>query len=337
MAIAEAAPVATLDWLLDAQYPAVRLLGLRRVLGRPESDTDVARLLDSLADDPWIRILLGGEIRSGVEGCVPVHPYKKWGGAHWRLIALAELGVTSATPGVDRAIEAAFELTMKWLNAPGRKRRIRPLEGRYRVCASQEGGALWAASTIGLGRDERLDDLANRLVTWQWPDGGWNCDIRPEAAHASFNESWMPLRGLVAFRAARRGRPRAAPEIPGNIDEAIARSVEFFLRHRVVESERTGEVANPRVELLRWPPYWRYGLVPGLRALAEAGFRDDPRVRPALRRLADRRRPDGRWWPEGRWWSAPGSRGSNVEIVDWGEEGEARMLTLHGLQLLGEA
>jgi hypothetical protein len=37
------------------------------------------------------------------------------------------------------------------------------------------------------------------------------------------------------------------------------------------------------------------------------------------RRLATihKRRIDGRWRVEGKWWKRPGSKGSNVEVVDW--------------------
>jgi hypothetical protein len=45
------------------------------------------------------------------------------------------------------------------------------------------------------------------------------------------------------------------------------------------------------LELLRWPSSWHYGLLPGLRALAEAGRLAEPEVVPAKRRLERLRRP----------------------------------------------
>ena len=86
---------------------------------------------------------------------------------------------------------------------------------------------------------------------------------------------------------------------------------------------------------LRWPAYWHFGLLPGLRALDEAGYCGDPAAAPALDRLRRLRGADGRWRPDGRWWARPGRTGSNVEIVDWGQDGESAVLTLHALQLLG--
>jgi hypothetical protein len=318
-----------LDWLLDPEWPAVRRLALLRLVGRPLDHPEVAALSEGLASDPWVAPLLAGRRRDDGDSGALVHPYAKWTGSHWRLFALAELGVTVEIPGAAAAIHEAFEQELEWLGSPGRRRRIKPIQGRYRNCSSQEGAGLWAAVQVGMGHDPRLVPVAERLIEIQWPDGGWNCDIRPGASHSSFNESWMALRSLVAART-----------LPGSgdlvgLEEGIDRSAEFFLRHRVVESERTGDLASPRVGELRWPPYWHYAIIPGLRALADAGRLRDPRAQAGLQRLAEMRAKDGRWWPDGRYWTGPGSKGSGVELVGWGRDGEARMLTLQALELLG--
>jgi hypothetical protein len=329
-----------IDWLLDPAYPAVRRLTLVRLLGKGAGDREVRGLDRTLADDPWVARLLAGEWREDDSGRIRVHPYKKWGGAHWRLVALAELGVTAATPGARVALDEAFDETAAWLLSPGHVRNARPIDGRVRICGSKEGLALWAAATIGLGSESQLTELAAHLVGWQWPDGGWNCDVRPAARHASFNESWGPLLGLAAYRRryASATRSDRDNDVDAGIEEAVGGATEFLLRHRVVESERTGELANPHVGLLRWPAYWHYGLLPGLRALHEAGTLGDPRVGPALDRLRAARQPDGTWRSDGRWWRTPRpASGSNVEIIDWGAEGEARMLTLQALEILAAA
>ena len=120
----------------------------------------------------------------------------------------------------------------------------------------------------------------------------------------------------------RRALVHSSPELDGAID----RAAELFLRHRVVESERTGELASERFVELAWPPYWHYGLLPGLRTLNEAGHIEDPRVRPALDRLESLRGNDGRWHASRRYWRR-GPTGTGTELVSWGVAGEARMLT----------
>ena len=336
---APAAPEDVVDRLLDPAFPAVRRLALLRLLGRSDGDAEV-RVVDArLAEDPWVAALLAGQWRDDARGRVRVHPYKKWGGAHWRLVALAELAVTTRTPGATAPIEDAFASVAGWLLSPAHIRAVPRIEGRYRRCGSQEGNALWAACRIGLGRGDQLDTLAENLLRWQWPDGGWNCDVRPSASHSSFNESWAPVRALVAYRerrSAATSRPAGGPDAAA-LDTAIDRAAEFVLRHQVVESERTGELADPSLTWLRWPPYWHYGLLPGLIALREAGRLSDHRARPALDRLRDARRADGSWRPDGRWWARPAREGANVEIVDWAAAGEARMLTFQALEILAAA
>jgi hypothetical protein len=67
-------------WLLSSGEPAVRLLARRDVLGEPP-DADAGQVLAGAK----VTALLSGQHGDGV------HPYRKWTGAHWRLVSLAEL------------------------------------------------------------------------------------------------------------------------------------------------------------------------------------------------------------------------------------------------------
>jgi hypothetical protein len=232
-----------------------------------------------------------------------VHPYGKWRGAFWRLVSLVDLDVDPGHEGARRALEEA----LAWLDSPSH--RARPtIEGRVRRCASQEGNGLVAAVHLGQASDERVTRLARTLVASQWPDGGWNCDRRPEATHSSFHESWAPIRGLWAY----------AQEMGDEVAEAAARrGADFLLRHRVFCSERTGR-PHEALARIRYPPYWHYDVLVGLTTLARSVGLDDDRVGPALDLIESKRRPDRTWRVEGRWWKRPGSAGSNVEAVDWG-------------------
>ena len=240
------------------------------------------------------------ELVNGLSQDYGVHPYGKWRGAFWRLVALVELGVGAGHQGAL----AAAEQSLAWLASPRRLNRIhkRTIEGRVRRCATQDGLGLYACCRLGLV-DERLDTLAESLVETQWPDGGWNCDVRPEASHSSFNETWGPVLGLSAYGAS----------------EAVARGTDFLLRHRVVFSERTGEPAHPIFLSLRYPPYWHYDVLVGLTTLARSVGLRDRRVGDALDLVESKRLPDGTWHCEGKWWKRPGSKGSNVEAIDWGD------------------
>jgi hypothetical protein len=231
------------------------------------------------------------------------HAYAKWHGAFWRLISLVDLGVEAGHPGAL----AAADQTLAWVASPSRLREIhkRRIDGRVRRCASQDGQALRCAVHVGLRGDPRVETIAQSLVETQWPDGGWNCDRHRECTHSSFNETWGPILGLAAYGA----------------DDAVARGAELLLEHRVVFSHRTGEPAHPAFMKIRVPAYWHYDVLAGLRTLAAAGAVSDPRAGDALELLESKRRADGTWRTEGKWWKRPGSKGSNVEAVDWADRG----------------
>ena len=177
---AERTDAAVVDWLLASKEPAIRRLARRDLLDEPAPD-DEANLLNG----PIVRMLLDGQQPNGGFGG---HPYNKWGGAHWRLVSLVELGIPAGEP---RALAAA-NTVLAWLSAASHRRNVPVIEGLARRCGSQEGNALAVASRLGMAGDERVRLLASSLVEWQWPDGGWNCDQRPEAHRSSFTRACPP-------------------------------------------------------------------------------------------------------------------------------------------------
>jgi hypothetical protein len=313
----------TRAWLLDASWPTTRRLALAR-LGLDAPDDGAPTV-----EEPWIDALIGepagGDAR---ENEAALHPYHKWRGVHWRLVALAELECDPSEPGVARRIDDALDRVIAWVSSPSRIRASKAVDGRVRQCASMDGNAAWAATQLGRGDDPRVAAIVERLIGWQWPDGGWNCDKRPGCQHASFNESMLPLRALAAWADGSRGA------LAADARAAADRAAEFLLVHHVDRSHRTLELAHPALERLRWPPFWHYDRLQGLRALREAGRLGDPRTAEALASLAAARSADGRWHADGRYWRAPGTTGTGVESVAWAADGEARMLTIQALEVL---
>jgi hypothetical protein len=76
---------AAIDFLLASEEPANRCLTRHDVLRE-----DVTPDRDETLSGPLVRGLLRGQKRDGGFGG---HAYQKWGGAHWRLVSLVELGV----------------------------------------------------------------------------------------------------------------------------------------------------------------------------------------------------------------------------------------------------
>jgi len=300
------------NWLLSSAEPAVRLLARRDLLGEGDVHTD------EVLDGPMVRTLLSGQCRDGGFG---VHPYRKWTGAHWRLVSLVELGIPAGEP---RALRAAHTV-LDWLTGREHRSSVVTVDGLVRCHASQEGNALAVCSRLGLGRDPRVELLADSLVRWQWPDGGWNCDVRAHGPRSSFPESLAPAWGLFEYwQATGESDARAA----------AFRTAELFLEHRLFRSLRTGEVIRRDWLALHYPPYWHYDILQALLVLSRMRLTGDPRCSDALAVLERRRRPDGRWQAGAYWWKPPGTQRGTVEVVDWGRSAPNEMITLNALRIL---
>jgi hypothetical protein len=229
------------------------------------------------------------------------------------LLSAVELGVS---PDSARA-RAAAEEVLRWLFDPARTATL--VAGRYRPHASQDGNALFVCCRLRLRDDPRVQELAERLQLWQWPDGGWNCDPRPAARHSSFYETLGTLRGLAEH---------------GGFPEAVSAAAEFLLKHRLYRSHRSTRVIDGEWLRLHWPTYWHYDILQALRVLARLGLVNDRRAQDAVNHLLSLRQSDGSWRANGRrYWHLAGQ--SNVEVVDWGNA--SALLTRQAEEVLGAA
>jgi|SRR5215467_6677651 len=339
------------NWLLDSGESSIRYFTLTEVLGRSERDEEVKVARENIPDGPIVRILFSGQLPDGSFGN---HPYSKWTGAHWRLVSLVEQGIA---PGYEPAIKATTGV-LDWLTGTGHVKGIKQVNGLTRRCASQEGNGLAVCSRLGLASDPRVRQLAESLVYWQWPDGGWNCDRRPDVKHSSFNESLATLWGLVEYYHATGDQ---------KVKQAGDRAAEFFLRHRIFRSCRSNEerptetfhgamfrMVHPWTSL-HYPVYWHYDILQALLILGRAGKLGDSRTSEALDMIEGKRGQDGLWGPDAFYWHSFGGRKvmgekwrastdewkktivSNVEVVDWGRKGPNKMLTLNSLRVLKAA
>jgi hypothetical protein len=197
-----------LAWLLASDEPAVRYLTRRELLKDRDgaaAAADAAQLLEG----PKTPALLAGQQPDGGFG---VHPYSRWTGAHWRLVSLVEL----AAPAGEPRLLAAAATVLDWLTSRSHRRSVQQVDGLAGRCASQEGNALAVACRLGMAGDRRAELLARSLVAWQWPDGGWNCDLRASGRRSSFHESLRPPGACTStgWPPARPGPRRRPPGRP---------------------------------------------------------------------------------------------------------------------------
>jgi hypothetical protein len=245
------------------------------------------------------------------EGKIPYHPYAKWYGAHWVLVMLAEMEY----PTGDEALKPLREQVYTWLLSDERGWSIKQYtKGGYtRMCASMEGNAIFALLKLGLA-DERMDILVERLL--QWPDGGWNCDKKLQAHVSSFTETLIPLRGLALYS-----------QVTGHLQakSASKRAAEVFLERGLFKRLSNGTVFSDDFFKLRYPCYWHYDILFGLKVMAEAGFIGDTRCREALELLKAKRLPDGGFPAEKKLYGVTEDVRNRRSLVDWGGTSTKRM------------
>lgn len=297
-----------IDWLLASEEPGVRYMTRVELCGERADSSSVRALAKKIQSGPKVSRLLAFE---------DVHPYRSWVGAHWRLVSLVELGLP---PDNSRAREACNELVELYARSV-RRSPPRVLNGRVRRHAAVEGFAVVVACRLNMARDERVGELVEALLSWQWPDGGWNCDSKAKGHRSSFHESLTPAWALFEYDRATK-EPRCL--------EAVMRAAELFLDHQLWKTTKTKAPIHPSFGELHWPAYWKYDVLQAMRVLAQVGVLSDPRCDDAFDLLASKRGEDGCWRADGRWWKPPGSK-VLPEAVDWSEISD-QMVTLNALR-----
>jgi len=256
--------------------PALKYKMVVDLLNHPAESKEAKEASEVVQESSQVQTLIS---KCRQDGKLPHHPYDKWMGGHWVLFLLADLGY----PKGDKSLLPLMNQAYEWLLGEKHAKNIRLIDGRMRRCASQESNAVFYSLKLGLA-DKRTDELASRLMKWQWPDGGWNCDKRAVVVKSSFMESLIPLRALALY---------AQTSGDKNAQQACERAAEVFLKRRLFLRQSDGGIMDPHFVVLHYPNYWHYDILFALRVMAEAGFIDDPRCQPALDLLENLRLPDG--------------------------------------------
>lgn len=318
-----------IDLLCAHENPVVAYRARRLLAGESERSRTLRRLRREIGSSEMAKRLLlalNGE---------RFNPYRKWQGPHWTLYSLAEIGF----PAGDKRLLPLRQRVMDWMFAPAF---LKPPSTvffpdqprRPRRCASMEGNAIWSQLVLDIVDEARVPLLVDRLVAFQWPDGGWNCDKRPEARTSSVQETLIPLRGLAHwYRATGDERARRAAN----------RAAEFLLARHLLWRKRDGVLIKPEwggpVDKIHYPIRF-YDVLSVLLVMAEMGRVSDPRCRDALDLLERKRLADGMFpveWTNVTKADRIVSRGTHA---DWGimhkKKGNA-LVTVDALYVLREA
>ncbi|MDA1280837.1 MAG: hypothetical protein O3B95_12520 [Chloroflexi bacterium] len=308
-----------IERLLNSNEPSVRWKTLVRVLGTDPDSPEVTAVQGEIRNSGRVRTLLSQRDESGRID-VPRGVYAKWQGGHWALSTLADIGYPagdeSLRPATDQLLDTwlgdefftEFEASSKANVYSRHAGGVPVMQGRYRRCASQQSNALWTILKLGQYSD-RCDQLVERLLYWQWPDGGWNCDKDPDAHTSSLVETLFPLRGLALYE-------RSFPS--EQVRAAVQRASEVFLARRLFRRLSSGKIIRGEFNKLHYPLYWHYDFLGALKVMAESGFIDDPRCVDALDLLESRRLPDGGWPTDSKYYTVREEIKLGSDYVDWG-------------------
>ncbi len=287
---------------LKGSDPLLRWKINRSLLQIPPDDPNMKLLASTVRQCDRVQRLLKEQEN---DGTVPHHPYAKWYGAHWILAILADMEY----PAADDRLQPLLIQDLDWIlnKKPAR------INGRYRVCASQQGYSLYSMLKLGLSTD-KAPELAGRLMDWQWPDGGWNCDKAPLADTSSFMETLIPLRALALYN-------RLYNDIA--VAEAAQRAAEVFLSRRLFRRRSDNRIIDEKFTQLHYPCYWRYDILFGLKVMAEVGLIHDRRCEEALDLLVSRQLPGGGYPAEGRYYRVSERCLTSSSRVGWGPRGKS--------------
>ena len=294
------------EWLLDSD-PAIRWQVMRDLIDAPASEVAAERA--RVTREGWGAQLLAAQGADGQWSGGAYFP--EWTSTTITLQLLRQFGADPATDEARRAI-AGVQANSRW------EHEQEPyFAGEVEPCIN--GQALAVGAYFGVD----MRSLANRLLTEQMEDGGWNCEQENGSTRGSFDTTINVLEGLLEFE--RFAGADAA------VSAARERGQQYMLKRRLFRRLSTGEAITPSSgDWLRFsfPNGWHYDLLRGLDYLREARATPDDRIADALDIVESKRDADGRWPLE--------QAHHDQLLVDLGErEGEpSRWITLRARRVL---
>lgn len=263
-----------LSWLL-AGDPAIRWQTLRDLCNA--GTAKILKERKKISSEGWGDQLLKRQESSGLWSSGLYTP--KWTSTTYTMLLLRQLGLAPDHPQALKACELLLD------------------EGLYHDGGINFFAALKHSETCVTGMvlsilsyfdfdDERVERLAEYLVSQQMPDGGWNCRYYKGATHSSFHTTINALEGLREYEKRHPSKTLAQSQKPG---------VEFLLVHKLFRSHRTGKVVDSKMTRFSFPPRWKYDIMRALDYFQDCNLQRDPRMSEAIELIRKKRRVDGTW------------------------------------------
>ncbi len=263
-------------WLLKGD-PAIRWQVMRDLQSEPEAKWMAEQR--RIAVQGWGARILAHQDEDG--RWTPRFYGQKWISTTYAMLLLRDMGLAHDYRG---ARKSCLLFLNEGLGVDGGIVPSRSF-GRSEECVT--GFALRLLSWFRV-EDERRERVVEYLLRRQMSDGGWNCQRYRGATHSSFHTTINVLEGLRDYVDA------SGPRLK-EVLKAEARAREFFLRHRLYCSHRTGTVAKTSFTLFSFPPRWHHDVLRTLDYFRASNSEYDERLEDPVGLVLNKRRDDGTW------------------------------------------
>jgi hypothetical protein len=265
-----------IDWLLEGDV-TIQYQTLRDLLGEKRPD-----LQARIADEGWGAELLSRRNPHGHWGRAFYSP--KWTSSHYTLLDLRHMELPPENHEVLETIDLILD------NHVAADGGVNPAVTIPESDVCVNGMFLYYACYFGV-EEERLKGIIDFVISQQLHDGGFNCQFNRQGAdHSSLHSTISLMEGLWQYLEAGHSYRQA------ELKRIHGQALEFILVHRLFRSHRTGEVIDPRMTRLPFPPRWYFDNLRALDHFRAAQIEYDARMEDAIQILLDKRRKD-RTWP----------------------------------------
>jgi hypothetical protein len=242
-----------------------------------ENGDEVRTSFSNIPKIGWAREILQEQRKGGYWEAQTSLYLPKYTATVWRLIVLADLGLTAK----DERIRKTCELFLnQYSRADGGFDTPSTSWVRSEVCLT--GNLARTLFLCGYGEDPRVLSAYDWLVNNQMDDGGWHC-FYDRAFGRGTLDCWEALSAYATLPRQKWTR---------RIKRSIERGVKFYLERKLFKQGHHRYIPWFR---FHYPVHYYYDLLVGLDVITRLGFADDKRLKVALQILDEKRRADGTW------------------------------------------
>jgi len=296
-----------IKWLLAGD------ISIQYQVHRDLLNSDNRHLRDRISKEGWGARFLQKQNREGHWGLRFYQP--KWISTHYTVLDLKNLGISPGCKEIRSSLSTFLE------KPKGIEGGIYPIGKKKKCDVCLNGIFLNYAAYFRMNADD-LKSIVDFLITEHMSDGGFNCDSNQRStSHSSMHTTISVLEGFLEY--SQNGYKYRLEEL----QQAAAESREFLLRHKLFQSDRTGQIIDKKMLMLSYPSRWRYDILRALEYFRLAGVEYDFRMDAAVQVLLKKQRADNTWPVQAR---HPGQ--THFDMEKTGEP--SRWNTLRALRVL---